>query len=161
MRRFVAKSKVVAHAATFRAQFYAWVAFCKRDFVLGGPTPSVGYAAVAMRPLHVDTFYACRRLGAMTASAAARARRRVKPAIRDDRAAFIEGKTIEAQNASAVGDSKTTYAIVRALSGRHVSNTPLHVLKKDGVNTSTETERLERWNEHFAEVFDSTIGDIG
>ena len=73
--------------------------------------------------------------------------------IRKDKADYLEKKASEAESAARRGDSRTSFAIVRSLSGRFGQTTKPPVRRRDGTKTHTEEERKEEWTKHFAGVY--------
>ncbi|CAK0793243.1 unnamed protein product, partial [Prorocentrum cordatum] len=80
----------------------------------------------------------------------------IQPAVAAHRAAFIEAKTAEARAARVRGDSRTTYALLRALGGRCTSKQPQHVEKPDGALATSEAERQARRLQRYTDVFKGT-----
>ena len=73
-----------------------------------------------------------------------------------DRHQFVERKAYDAQIAHDNNDARGCFAVVRAL---HGGKPRAHktILKKCGEKTQNEGQRKERWQEHWAEVFQGTI----
>ncbi|CAG2245522.1 unnamed protein product [Mytilus edulis] len=95
----------------------------------------------------------------------------VKKKARKDKLQYIEGLANEAEEACKHGELSTVYKITKQLCGKSNNNdTP--VLSKNGEVLTSESQKLERWAEHFREVlnreppdkpaqFDNTEDKIG
>ena len=75
----------------------------------------------------------------------------VKKQTRIDRQAWLDLKTLEAQNAADKNDTRTVYKVLKEL-----SNTPnsqlVPIKSKDGKSLNSEDEIKNRWVEHFSSV---------
>ncbi|CAK0788322.1 unnamed protein product, partial [Prorocentrum cordatum] len=159
LRRAASVAGARAVQALLHAAMYAWASLVPSASVPGrvrGRRGGLGWHSGARcgedrRRLHV-----LRLTSTMAWRAAAAIRRMIKPVIAEDRRVFIEAKTLEARDAQARGDTRTTSAILRALGGRFTTQQPPHVLRKDGTLTTSEGERQQRWLEHFTDVFHGT-----
>ena len=58
-----------------------------------------------------------------------------------------------AQLAASRHDWRGLYSIVRSLGGASPSSVPRPVRQQNGELTTNETERQQRWQEHFKDVF--------
>lgn len=67
----------------------------------------------------------------------------VKNSVRRDKRNFIERLVQEAEDAASKGVMKEVY---------HITKKTLWVHKKDGKLLTSESEQLNRWREHFAEL---------
>ncbi|CAG2254605.1 unnamed protein product [Mytilus edulis] len=75
----------------------------------------------------------------------------VKKKARKDKLQYIEGLANEAEEACKHGELSTVYKITKQLCGKSNNNdTP--VLSKNGEVLTSESQKLERWAEHFREV---------
>eukprot|EP00972_Heterocapsa_arctica_P110194 16225010-Heterocapsa_arctica.AAC.1 len=68
-----------------------------------------------------------------------------------DRNAYLIGKASEAQMAAHNNDMRTSFGVVRALSGYTVSHDK-SVYLSDGLRTFSEQQRQQRWHEHFSSL---------
>ena len=59
------------------------------------------------------------------------------------------------------GDTRTSFAIVRSLSGRFAQCAKPSIVKEDGTKTLNESERREAWTRHFAGVYCGQVIDSG
>ena len=151
------------HSLQAVLQFYlcAWAGLVHQAFYPGSrlqasSTGSLGWHAVGRRNGARRDSHVLRVTSVAAWRAANAVQKMIKPAVAADRAAFIEAKTAEAHAAHVRGDSRTTYAILRALGGRFTSKQPQHVEKPDGALTTSEAERQARWLQHYTDVFKGT-----
>ena len=77
--------------------------------------------------------------------------RAVKRSAKKDKRNYLEDKATEAQEAAAVGDSRTLYKITRQLTGSWKTQ-PAVVRDKEGKALSKEEDQRNRWAEHFENV---------
>eukprot|EP00973_Karenia_brevis_P051012 7084718-Karenia_brevis.AAC.1 len=77
--------------------------------------------------------------------------------IASDRQHFISLKAGEAQHAAVMGNKRQSFQIVRQLAGMSCALQARSMKKRDGSFTASESERQERWQEHFADVFQGEI----
>jgi len=81
-----------------------------------------------------------------------------RPTLEDDRRNFLDTIAMRANDALLDGDPKTGFALTKALgAAKSAPNTTL--LKKDGSLTTCTNEEVQRWNEHYAEVFCGQLVD--
>lgn len=167
IRRCSYQARAAATDAWKRTILVAWAATRSAHFVPSNaptgavPAPSchIGWAAACRLPALRREWLLWRRVSSMAWRACSRLQQSVKPHIDADRAAFLEEKAIEAQRAARVGDWRTTFAIVRSLSGRRPAQRKQQVRKKCGELTVNEEERQARWQQHFTDVFGGTEVD--
>ena len=77
--------------------------------------------------------------------------RAVKRSAKKDKKSYLEDKVTEAEQAAAVGDSRTLYKITRQLTGSWTTQPPV-VRDKEGKVITKEEDQRTRWAEHFQEV---------
>ena len=82
----------------------------------------------------------------------------VKKSCRADKQRWIESQCEEAQNAATRNDTKTTYKIVRQLTGSSSSPT-VPIKDKQGNLLLTEDDQNSRWVEHFSEILNQQTPD--
>ena len=76
-----------------------------------------------------------------------------------DREELLEQRAADAQVASHNGGTRGCFGIVRSLSGcRPQPHKSVELI--DGRMSSNDFERQQRWQEHFAEVFNGEIVDL-
>lgn len=75
----------------------------------------------------------------------------------DDKRCFLHDKTSEARAAAQCGDTRRSFAIVKQLAGLSCAPKITSIRKGDGSFTESESERQERWQEHFDEVFQGKV----
>ena len=102
-------------------------------------------------------FMSFSRLSACLEKACKMVQLTVRPLVKIDRQAFLEQRAADAQHAARCHDFGGSFGIVRSLSGNTTSKSGHPVKRKDGLLTSNEQERQERWQEHFADVFGGRI----
>jgi DNA-directed RNA polymerase subunit RPC12/RpoP len=160
LRRLSFSSHAEAKRSKLAMVWLAWCGTAHAPF-----EPGQGYDGALVRGWHaaakcVDMrkkWLALCRINACLWCACSRLQQLTRPMVQLDRQCFLEQRAVDAQRAAHNGDSQETFAIVRSLSGgqRSVANQP--VMRKDGTLTSSDMERQERWQEHFAEVFGGTV----
>ena len=62
----------------------------------------------------------------------------------------------DAEDAAGRSDMRELYQITKRLAGKK-SNQPQHVLSKGGVTLTAPKEQLERWREHFEDLFNQPV----
>ena len=77
--------------------------------------------------------------------------RAVKRSAKKDKKSYLEDKATEAEQAAAIGDSRTLYKITRQLTGSWTTQPPV-VRDKEGKVITKEEDQRTRWAEHFQEV---------
>ena len=77
--------------------------------------------------------------------------RKVKKTCKKHKKAFIEKKETETEEAAKKNDSKTTFKILKELTGVN-SNNKVPIKDKQGKVPSSEEKQNHRWLEHFREV---------
>ena len=75
----------------------------------------------------------------------------VKTITRRDKRRFYHAGAQEAETASARGDQRTQYRILKGLGGAYSGGTE-GVIKNDGNKIVKEDEKAQRWREHFQSV---------
>ncbi|XP_039278781.1 uncharacterized protein LOC120350258 [Nilaparvata lugens] len=81
-----------------------------------------------------------------------RTEKEVKKCVRRDHRKYVDDMAARAEQAARIGDSKELYRITRALSKRSYRNDG-PVKSKEGQLLTSKDEQLERWREHFMEIF--------
>jgi hypothetical protein len=81
-----------------------------------------------------------------------------RPLIRRDKLAALDEKAATAASASAAGNSKKLYSIVRTLSGQPAAPAKC-VADADGNVLTDASAARDHWRDHFTEVFKATVVD--
>ncbi|CAK0804335.1 unnamed protein product [Prorocentrum cordatum] len=156
MRRRAFDAAAQRSVAYHRVLFAAWAAATPRPYVPNAPLPALGWGAAA----RVDGLRAVWRQHCCHAALLWRLlhfiSRSTKLLVSADRLTFLHSRAQDAADAAMRGDSKSSYGIVRSLSGRNVGKQLTHIRKADGELTRTDEERDKAWLAHFARVFDAT-----
>ncbi|CAK0891389.1 unnamed protein product, partial [Prorocentrum cordatum] len=153
-RRTMYRARAEIFKVNCHLAFLSWAALCPSTFSLTNAPPTrLGWAAKCVLPSLRALRQQWRLLNAATTRLCSQLTALVRHFIHFDRQLFLETKAQEAQLAAVRRDWRTTFGIVRALSGRSASSSTHPVRLKSGALSSTEAERQGRWQEHFRDVF--------
>ena len=82
-----------------------------------------------------------------------------RPSLGNDRKDFLDGMALKAHVAMCNGDHKTSYSVAGSL-GAAKSSLNTELFKLDGTLTQSSQEVIERWDEHFADVFMGSLQSL-
>ena len=154
-RRLMFQARKMFLSALGRSAFWLWRANTTRSFQPGGSYVSKLFAVDRVME-EFNNAEVCRSKCAAHFRQIKLLQNMAAPSLSADREVFLNSLAFKAQSAMTSNDSRTGYAISRALGAARVAHAG-SVKRKDGTITQTAAETLQRWEEHYTEVYRGTV----